>query len=213
MNPIKNVTPVMLDPAVKPITQDAWDAMTDGQKSATWLFADRSLFYPTPRESMWHWNGGGHLVRFLTDPRLPEFREAAHNSLKTSESSPVESAVPTTQSCSEIPDSSALKPSLNPRDSVLHGALRAVSQRDNEAAYGTGNSFDAAARIKAAIINACPTPVPGPVEIAVTQIAVKLARLAGSGFKHQDSAVDLCGYAAWLYELATRAIDEKEPKP
>lgn len=106
-------------------------------------------------------------------------------------------------------------PTLSSRDSVLHGALKAVSQRDNEAAYGTGNSFDAAGNIKAAIMGACPTPVPGPVEIAVTQIAVKLARLAGSGFKHQDSAVDLCGYAAWLYELATRATDTdpKEPTP
>ena len=106
-------------------------------------------------------------------------------------------------------------PAMSARDSVLHDALKAVSQRDNEAAYGTGNSFDAAAKIKAAIMDACPTPVPGPVEIAVTQIAVKLARLAGSGFKHQDSAVDLCGYAAWLYELATRSTDTapKEPTP
>jgi len=104
---------------------------------------------------------------------------------------------------------------VSPRDSVLHNALKAVSQRDNEAAYGTGNSFDAAARIKAAIMGACRTPVPGPVEIAVTQIAVKLARLAGSGFQHEDSAVDLCGYAAWLYELATRPADTdpKEPTP
>lgn len=116
-------------------------------------------------------------------------------------------------SCLEIPNNSA--PPFSPRDSVLHGALEAVGQRDNEAAYGTGNSFDAAAKIKAAIMDACPTPVSGPVEIAVTQIAVKLARLAGSGFKHKDSAVDLCGYAAWLYELATRSTDttHKEPTP
>ena len=92
---------------------------------------------------------------------------------------------------------------VSPRDSILHGALKAVSTRDNEAAYGTGNNFDAAARIEEAILSACHTEPPRRVRIAVTQIAVKLARLAGSGFKHEDSAVDLCGYTAWAFQLAT----------
>ena len=100
----------------------------------------------------------------------------------------------------------------SPRDAVLHGALKAVSTRDNEAAYGTGNSFDAAARIKAAILSACREPPPPAVEIAITQIAVKLARLAGSGFKHEDSWVDFCGYGAWAFQLATET-DPNGPKP
>lgn len=105
--------------------------------------------------------------------------------------------------------SKSVKVALSPRDGVLHDALRAVSQRDNETAYGTGNSFAAAARIKAAIYSGFPegeAPQAGDdLDIAITGIAIKLARSAGSGFTHQDSAADLCGYAAWAYQLATKA--------
>lgn len=200
------MTTTTLHPLAQPVSREVLEGMTRGQRQALWYVLGDRLLEPECHSGTFYATAS----YYTHDPRLPP------DSIP-GVTAPYTEAERHEAQAAHVPDAgekveAAPQPAQSTRDAVLTGALKAVSLRDNEAAYGTGNSFAAAARIRAAILSACPKPPPPDVGIAITQIAVKLARLAGSMFKHEDSAVDLCGYGAWAHQLATAEASETDPK-
>jgi hypothetical protein len=94
--------------------------------------------------------------------------------------------------------------SKNPRRVLLEKAADTVDGARDKEYGGPESSFKRIAKVWSSLVDYDFTAP----EVAMLLAGLKLARLANTGQTHEDSWLDLAGYAGCGYEVALQAKDE-----